>query len=39
VGQEVTAEQEQVTNTSDKFRSYVLHPKIFENLLAMLVVV
>ena len=39
MGQEVTAEQEQVTDTSDKFRIDVLHPKIFENLLAMLVVV
>ena len=37
MGQEVTAEQEQVTDTSDKFRIYVLHPKIFENLLVILV--
>jgi hypothetical protein len=38
VGQEVTAEHEQVTDTLDRLRSDVLHAKIFENLRAVLVV-
>ncbi len=39
VGQEVTAEPEQVTDTSNRFRVNVLNPKILEDLLAILVVI
>ena len=39
MGQEVTAEPEQVTDTSNRFRVDVLHPKILEDLLPILVVV
>jgi hypothetical protein len=37
VGQEVIAEQEQVTDPGNKFRVDVLYPEILENLLAILV--